>query len=183
MSARSRIRRRPRPELTGWSSEERIAPTGAIAFEQRAHATRELVEHSEAGALALGECYWGEVEAATHRLVRRRARGDRVELRLLGCTLLRFAPAQVLVERGVVTSRFPIDGGLLARTPAGSISFSQTAGSPVVLRATIDGFFPRLAGRPGAPAWTGALYQHLQRRLHTAISRRYFHRLIGEEPT
>jgi hypothetical protein len=85
------------------------------------------------------------------------------------------------VDETAVLSRFPIDGGLLARTPAGSISFSQTAGSPVILRATIDGFFPRLAGRPGAPAWTGALYRHLQRRIHTAVSRRYLRRLIGEE--
>ena len=52
----------------------------------------------------------------------------------------------------------------------------------VELRATIDGFFPRLGGRPGGPAWTGALYRHVQQRIHTSISRRYFRRLIGEEP-
>ena len=53
----------------------------------------------------------------------------------------------------------------------------------VELRATIDGFFPRLGGRPGGPAWTGAIYRHVQQRIHTSISRRYFQRLIGEEPT
>jgi hypothetical protein len=172
-----------RPKLTGWSSTERLSPTGAVEFEQRVRATRPLVELSEAGALALGERYWKEVESFTHRLVRARTREGELELRLLGrWTLLRFGAPQTVVDESGALSRFPIVGGLLARTPAGSISFSQTAREPVELRATIDGFFPRLAGRPGGPAWTGTLYRHVQRRLHTSISRRYFRRLIGEEP-
>jgi hypothetical protein len=172
-----------RPHLTGWSSSERTAPTGAVEFEQRVEATRPLVERSEAGALELGARYWNEVEAATHRLVRVRARNGGLELRGLGClTLLRFGQPQTVVDEAGTLSRFPIVGGLLARTPAGAISFSQTTGPPVELRATIDGFFPRLAGRPGGPVWAGALYRHVQRRLHTTISRRYFRRMIGEEP-
>ena len=78
-------------------------------------------------------------------------------------------------------SRFPIAGGLLARTAAGSITFAQTSGPQVELRATIDGFIPRLGGRPGGPAWTGGLYRHVQQRLHTSVSRRYFRRLLAEE--
>jgi hypothetical protein len=81
-----------------------------------------------------------------------------------------------------VLSCYAITGGLLARAPGGSISFSQTAPPGVQLRATIDGFFPRLGGRPGGPAWTGALYRHIQQRIHTNVSRRYFRRLIGEAP-
>jgi hypothetical protein len=172
-----------RPALTGWSSSERVSPAGAVEFEQRAQATRPLVELSADGALELGSRYWREVEAATHRLVRARTRDGEVELRGLGVlTLLRFGRPETAVDEARVLSRFPIVGGLLARSPAGAISFSQTSGPPVELRATIDGFFPRLAGRPGAPAWTGALYRHVQRRLHTSISDRYFRRMIGEEP-
>jgi hypothetical protein len=172
-----------RRALTGWSSSERVSPAGAVAFEQRAEATRPLVELSEAGALELGARYWREVETATHHLVRVRTHDGGVELRGLGLlTLLRFGHPETAVDETRVLSRFAIVGGLLARTPAGSISFSQATGPPVVLRATIDGFFPRLAGRPGGPAWTGTLYRLVQRRLHTSISDRYFRHMIGEEP-
>jgi hypothetical protein len=171
-----------RAKLTGWSSTERLSPTGAVQFEQRVRATRPLVELSEAGALGLAERYWKEVESFPPRLVRAQMRGSELELRLLGrWTLLRFGAPQAVVDDKGALSRFPIVGGLLARTPAGSISFSQTAQEPVELRATIEGFFPRLAGRPGGPVWKGALYRHVQRRLHARISHRYFRRLMGEE--
>ena len=42
--------------------------------------------------------------------------------------------------------------------------------------ATIRGFYPRLAAREGRSDWTGALYSHVQSRIHVAISRRYFMR-------
>jgi hypothetical protein len=48
------------------------------------------------------------------------------------------------------------------------------------MRSTITGFFPRLAARQGEPDWTGALYSHVQSRIHVAVSRRYFKRLIAE---
>jgi hypothetical protein len=172
-----------RPQLTGWSSTERQSPDGSVEFSQSVRATRPLVELSERGALALGTRYWEEVEAATRRLVRTRARGAELELRLLGrWTLLRFGPPQTSVEASGVASRFPIAGGVLARAPGGSITFAQAVEPVVELRATIDGFFPRLGGRPGGPPWTGALYRHVQRRIHTSVSRRYFRRLIAEGP-
>lgn len=170
-----------RPKLTGWNSTERQSPTGAVQFEQRVTTSRPLVEHSEAGALALAERYWSEVESVTHRLVRVRRRERELELRLLGrWTLLRFGAPETVVDSSVALSRFPIAGGLLARAPAGSITFAQTTGQQVELRATIDGFLPRLGDRPGGPAWTGGLYRHVQQRVHTGISRRYFRRLLGE---
>ena len=169
-----------RAALVGWHSSEHVSPTGAVVFEQRVHASRPLVAQSEAGALALGERYWREVEAFT-RVVRPRSRDGELELRMLGVTLLRFGAPETVVDEAGALSRFPITGGLLARSPGGSISFAQTTTDPVELRATIDGFYPRLAGRPGAPLWTGALYRQVQRRLHTGISRRYFRRMIGEE--
>jgi hypothetical protein len=173
----------PRPQLTGWSSTERQSPDGAVLFEQRVHATRPLVELSERGAAALGAPYWQEVAAATGRLVRPHRRGEDLELRLLGrWTLLRFGAPQAAVDELGVWIRFPIVGGLLARAPGGSITFAQTAEPVVELRATVDGFIPRLGGRPGGRPWSGALYRHVQRRLHTSVSRRYFRRLIAEGP-
>ena len=170
-----------RRELFGWSSTEQYSETGAVRFEQRVRAAHPLVDSTEQGALVLGQRYWSEVERFTCRLVRVRHRGNELELRLLGrFTLLRFGPPQTVVDDAGTLSRFPIVGGLLARSPSGSITFSQTAGASVELRATIDGFFPRLDSRPGHHPWTGALYRQVQRRLHLVISRRYFRRLIGE---
>ena len=75
---------------------------------------------------------------------------------------------------------YPIIGGLLAYQPGGEIVFAQDqVGDRLCLRSTITGFFPALAARPGEPDWTGALYSQVQRRIHLAISRRYFSRLIG----
>ena len=170
-----------RPELAGWSSTERYSPQGAVWLEQRVRATRPPVELSEAGALELGERYWQEVESVTRRLVRVGNRGPEVELRLLGrWVLLRFGAPEILVDESRAVSRYSIVGGLLARGPAGSITFAQSVGPTVELRATVEDFLPRLAGRPGGPAWTRALYRQVQQRLHTSISRRYFRRLIGE---
>jgi hypothetical protein len=165
----------------GWSTTERQSPDGGVELEQRVRATHPLVELSERGALELGTRYWETVEAATWRLVRRRTRGHELELRLLGgLTLLRFGAPQTAVDQSGASSRFSIVGGLLARAPGGSITFAQIVQPVVELRATIDGFFPRLGTRPGGPPWTGALYWHVQRRLHISISRRYFRRLIAE---
>jgi hypothetical protein len=116
------------------------------------------------------------------RLVRARSRGGWTELRVLGRwpLLLAFAPARVRVGNSGVVCRYPICGGLLARRPSGAISFSQTGPPAVELRSAITGFFPALAARPGSPDRTGALYAHVQARLHVAISWRYFARLIAE---
>jgi hypothetical protein len=69
---------------------------------------------------------------------------------------------------------------LLALRPVGEIVFAQVDGSPPIVRSTIRGFFPSLAGRRGERDWTGALYSQVQSRVHVAISRRYFARLIEE---
>ena len=73
-------------------------------------------------------------------------------MRLLGrWTLLRFGAPQTVVDESGAFTRFPIVGGLLARAPGGSITFAQVVEPAVELRATIDGFFPRLGGKPGGP--------------------------------
>jgi hypothetical protein len=79
-----------------------------------------------------------------------------------------------------VCCRYPIDGGFLARRPAGEIVFAQVGGSTPAARSAIRGFFPSLAARQGEPDWAGALYTRLQSRIHVAVSRRYFARLIDE---
>jgi hypothetical protein len=47
----------------------------------------------------------------------------------------------------------------------------------VELRSVIAGYYPTLAARPGAPAWTGEVYNQVQARLHARVSHRYFRHL------
>jgi hypothetical protein len=102
-----------------------------------------------------------------------------VELRLLGIgpPLLRFGRPETAVTSQSITCRYPILGGVLARTPGGTISFTQTDGCPVEVSAEVDGFFPRLATRRVRRGWSGVLYPHLQARVHVALGRRYLARL------
>ncbi len=170
-----------RAPIAGWSSTEAYGPGGTVRFEQHARPSVPVVELSEEGALTLGRRYWDEVAAFTHRVVRACERGDALDLRLFGrWTLLRFGASEATVDESGALSRRPIAGGLLARRPGGSITFAQTVQPVVEVRVTVDGFVPRLGSRPGAPAWTGALYRHGQRRLHSSVSRRYLGRLIRE---
>lgn len=150
--------------------------------EQRVVLDRPVVEFSRAGAERLGSAYWGEVEGLTRRLVRAKARDGRLDLRVAGQgpSLLRFGPPSVEATGDSVSCRYPIIGGFLARRPAGEIVFAQSGGSQPVVRSTITGFFPRFAAREGRPGWSGALYSHVQSRIHVAVSRRYFRRLISE---
>ena len=139
-----------------------------------------VVERTVDGARMLGAAYWREVERLTRGLVRTR-RGSDMELRVARCgpTLLRFGPPQLSVTRDAVSMTYPITGGTLARRPAGSITLSMHGGADrVELRSAIAGYHPTLAARPGAPAWTGELYDQVQARIHARVSRRYFRRLI-----
>ena len=118
-----------------------------------------------------------------HGLVRAGVGADgEVELRLRpsGTVLLAFGRPEIQSDDGTARCTYAITGGLLARRPGGSISFSQEA-TPPALASAISGFFPRLAAAPGRPSWTGALYEQVQRRLHLALSKRYFAALLREE--
>ena len=137
-----------------------------------------------AGALELGARYWNEVEArpiASSRVRRARRRDRPAAAGELGRCCA--SEARDTVDEAGARSRFPIIGGVLARTPAGSISFSQTASRPssCARRSTASSlaWAADRAGRPGRARSTGTS----SRRIHTSISRRYFRRLIGEEPT
>lgn len=146
-----------------------------------------LAEHavvgtSEEGGRLLGRRYWLEVTRASRGLLRCRESAEGVELRLLGFgpTLLTLGPAEVTVGNERVSCRYPIRGGLLSRRADGALTLSQIGGERPELRVAVTGFFARLGVRPGFPRWSGTIYEQIQRRLHVAISRRYFGRLIEE---
>jgi hypothetical protein len=170
--------------LTGWTTTSRQREDGAIDSEQRIPAHRPVVESSERGAAELSSVYWREVERFMHGLVRAQVGPDgQVELRLRpsGRVLLAFGQRETRTANGITRCTHAITGGLLARRPGGSISFSQET-APPALASAISGFLPRFAAAPGRPSWTGALYEQLQRRLHLAVSKRYFAALLREKP-
>ena len=157
------------PLLEGWRSIQERGEDGTIESDERVRLSRAVVPATEAGARLLGERYWQTVRRASLGLVRlRRTRGGSV-LRLVGAPLFRFAPAELAVGANGVRCSFPIRGGLLARRPGGTLVLSQSTGGE--LRAALTGFVPRLGARP---------YDRVQRRLHVAISRRFFGSLMGE---
>jgi hypothetical protein len=169
--------------LREWESTQRQTAHGAVESEQRVRLVRPVVDDSVDGAQRLGRAYWREVERFTFGLVRVRQGLDGVQLQLLGRRplLLAFGRPVTDVAEGSLRCCYPITGGLLAYQPGGEIVFAQDrVGDRLCLRSSITGFFPALAARPGEPDWTGALYSQVQRRVHLAISRRYFSRLIGE---
>jgi hypothetical protein len=172
----------PQPHEAGvWSSWHRRRSDGAIESTQRMITPRPVVERTVDGAKMLGAAYWREVERLTRGLVQTRGRGSGMEIRVArgGPTLLRFGPPRLTVTTDAVSTTYPISGGMLARRAAGSITLSMRDGDGrVELRSAIAGYHPTLAARPGAPAWTGELYDQIQARVHARVSRRYFQRLI-----
>ena len=168
-----------RAHAESWSSTQTRSAAGAFESVQRIAFPAPVVERSEDGARRLGELYWLEVERSTFGLIRTRAEPDGLEVRLLGIrpALLRFGQPTHDVSPTSVRCLYPIRGGLLARAPAGSISFTQTGSDAVEVRSAITGFFPRLAVRRQWRRWHGVLYPQIQARLHVALGRRYFARL------
>ena len=165
-----------------WRSTQTRSPSGACESVQRIEFPAPVVERSAAGARRLGELYWREVQRSTCGVIRTRAGAGGVEIRLLGVrpALLRFGRPEHAVSSSVVSCLYPIRGGLLARSPAGSISFAQTGSDAVEVNSAIRGFFPRLAVRRQRGRWNGLLYPQIQARLHVALGRRYFARLWQE---
>jgi hypothetical protein len=168
--------------MNGWETSQRQTSDGAVESQQRVVVREPVVEFSPAGAECLGLAYWREVERVTRGLVRPREQSGTLELRLFGRgpTLLRFGQPTLEATKTFARCSYPIAGGLLARQPAGEIAFDQVGDSPLIVRSTIRGFFPSLAARQGERDWTGALYSQVQSRVHVAISRRYFARLIKD---
>jgi hypothetical protein len=144
-----------------------------VESEERAYSPLAIVEASPEDGRRLAAAYWSEVERTTGGLVRVRLSPEGLTLRALGAPLLRFSLPSIDAADDRVTCRYPIEGGLLASRPGGSIAFAQHGN---ILTSTISGFHPRLALLPG-------LYSHVQARIHAAVSRRYFARLVREGAT
>jgi hypothetical protein len=161
------------------SSTQTRSPDGAFESVQRIAFPAPVVERSTTGARRLGELYWRELERSTFGVIRARADNGGLEVRLLGIgpALLLFGQPEHAVSSDLVSCLYPIRGGLLARAPAGSISFTQTGLDVVEVSSAIRGFFPRLAARHECRRWQGLLYPQVQARLHVALGRRYFARL------
>ena len=162
-----------------WSATQTRSPLGSFESVQRTTFPAPVVERSTAGAKRLADLYWDEVERSTFGAIRTRGSAGGLDLRLLGSgfALLRFGPPVHAVSSTSVSCLYPILGGLLARAPAGSISFTQAGVDIVEVSSAISGFFPRLATRHQRRRWNGVLYPHVQARLHVALSQRYFARL------
>jgi hypothetical protein len=152
---------RNRRVLDGWRFD---------ASSESATLRHPVVESTVTGARRLGDRYWLEVERASRGLVRARRTTAGVELRLLGRApmLLRLAGPEIVVDETRVSCRYRIVGGWLARTPAGTLTLTQSTSE---LRAAVTEFTPRLGPD---------LYEHLQRRFHLTVSRRFFRALIAE---
>lgn len=167
--------------VDGWEAWQRQTSEGAIESEQRVALAAPVVDFSIEGAEHLGLAYWRAVEGITGGFVRVRLRDESLELRLFGRgpALLRFGRPEIEATEVIARCSYAIEGGFLAQRPSGEITFAQVGGSQPALSSSIRGFFPRLAAREGEPDWTGALYKHVQSRLHVAVSRRYFARLIA----
>jgi hypothetical protein len=131
-----------------------------------------VVELNLAGARRLSDLYWRELRRTTLGLVRTTLRDDELELRLLGRgpALLRFGRPERSIDAEIVRCSYPIQGGLLARAPAGSLRFTQQGLGAVAVTSAVEGFLPRL----------GVLYAPIQSRIHIALGRRYFCRLWRE---
>jgi len=159
---------RPSSRPDHWRSVQRRGEGGAFDSEQCVQIGLPVVESSEAGAHRLGTEYWLALTAWSRGVVQFRERPDGVDLRLFrgGPALLRLGPAEVAAGEHGVTCRYPVRGGLLARRAEGALRLSQSGNDLCTL---VTGFFPRVA-----------LYLLVQRRIHVAVSRRYFARLIAE---
>jgi hypothetical protein len=150
---------------------ERRGPDRSVVNEQTMRAARPIVPFSDEGAKTLGRTYWIEVTRASRWLVRYRETREGLELSVLGVgpSLLRLGGVEVAVGAEHISCTYRIRGGLLALGERGTLSVSQVGGDPTELRVSVDGFVPR-----------GGLIYALQRRLHVAISRRFFRRLVAQ---
>lgn len=162
--------------MKSWEATERVLDSGGFESRQRVLVTEPVVEASEAGARWLGVTYWRAVDSLTRGGVRASWGDAGGRLRLLGgANLLRFGPPELDYSGDAISTRYPIEGGLLALRAGGSVTLAQRpAGDALELSVTVEEYLPRLAARAGAPWWTGALYAKGQSPFHAAVSRRYF---------
>jgi hypothetical protein len=156
-------------QLEGFRSIDRRGPDRSVVSEQALQTGHSIVPFSAEGARTLGADYWLEVGRASRRLLRYRDTSEGLELRVLGVppALLRLGGVDVAVASEHISCTYRIRGGLLALGEGGTLSVSQVGRCPTELRVRVEGFLAR-----------GGLLYALQRRLHVAISLRFFRRLV-----
>lgn len=156
----------------GFESLERRNADRSVVTEQRVRAVAPVVPFTEDGARTLGHRYWREVVRASRGFVRCRETSDRVEVTLFGRgpALLCFSGAEVAVGETAISCTYRIRGGLLSLGERGALVVSQTGREETELCVMVDGFVARLGG---------AVYG-VQRRVHLAVSRRYFRHLLAD---
>jgi hypothetical protein len=160
--------------LDGFRTSDSRAADGSIATEQRIMSPSPVVPLSHGGGKYLGCAYWAAIARVSRGLIRARVGERGVVVRVAGIRspLLRFGTAQLTIGDDRLICRYPIVGGLLARRPGGALVVAQTGRGPTELYVAVTGFFARLG--------SGPVYRHLQQRIHLAVSRRFFTRLLAE---
>jgi hypothetical protein len=161
-------------KLVGWASTQRVSADGSVESEQRVALDVPVVERTEEGAARLASRYWAELRRFGYGVLSVLEHDGGVEIRLLprGPRLLVLGPAETTVTPAATSVSHSILGGVLVRRRGGRISFEQAEGEPAELRSRITGFYPR----------RGPFYRLVQRKLHVAVSRRYFRRQAGSRP-
>jgi hypothetical protein len=160
--------------LEGFHTTHTRGADGSIETEQRILMPAAIVPLSEIGGRELARAYWLAIARVSRGLVKARVRNGGVAIRFaaLPSPLLRFGPAQVAVDDERVACRYPIVGGLLARRAGGALVIVQSGCEPAELYVAVTGFVARLG--------SGRVYRHVQQRIHVAVSRRFFTRLLEE---
>ena len=159
-----------RADLVGWTSTQAVGADGAVESEQRVVSTAPVVERTEDGARRLAASYWRELGRFAGPLFSAREHSVGVEVRFLGRgpVLLALGAVETELSPRTASASHAIIGGVLVRRRGGRIIFEQVDGDPVQLRSRIIGFHPR----------RGPFYGLVQRKVHEAVSRRYFQRLL-----
>jgi hypothetical protein len=164
----------------GWHTSESETSSGTVESRQWIGLSDPVVGTDEESARQLGDRYLEEVARVTRGLVRPRRKASEIALVLVGLIpLLRFGPAQVVVEANRVQCAFPITGGLLVARPGGSLVIAQGSTVEPELELVVAGYFPRLRGSTRNRSLRRALYSTLQARAHRAVSRRFLERAAG----
>ncbi len=169
--------------IRAWEATERVLESGGFESTQRAVVSGPVVESSEAGARLLGSAYWETIRSLTRGAIRARWTADGGRLTMFGrLNLLSFGRPELSFSDSRISCRYPIQGGVLALRPGGSIVLAQRrVGDAFDLSVVVQEYAPRLAARANAPGWTGALYAKVQSPFHAAVSRRYFGLLAWKE--
>ena len=133
-----------------WETSERLLESGGFESRQRVLVAEPAVESSDSGGRWLGVRYWQAVAGFTRGVVRASWSADGGRLRLLGgASLLVFGVPAIAVDAEAVSCRYPIQGGLLALRPGGSVTLAQSAvDGAFELSVTVEEYLPRLAAKP-----------------------------------